>query len=63
VNWGRKKVRAVFPLEGSTPSEILRQELEGVRTHFAEADAKPVYAAPEATLSVYRSRFPELGNV
>ena len=63
MNWGRTKVRAVFPSEASTPSEILRQELEGVRTHFAEADAKPVFAAPEGTLSGYRSRFPELDIV
>src|SRR3989337_1863691 len=63
MDWSRTKVRVIFPLEASTPPEILRQELEGVRTHFAEASAKPVFAAPEATLPVYRSLFPELAVV
>src|SRR5687768_17106242 len=63
MNWGKTKVRVIFPSESSTPNEILRQEIEGVRTHFTDAGARPVFAAPEATLPTYRSRFPELNIV
>lgn len=63
MNWGTTKVTVIFPPEASTPLEILRQELEGVRTHFAQSNAKPVLAAPEATLPTYRSLFPELDIV
>lgn len=54
------KIRVVFPPEAATPAEILRQEVEGVRTHFSEPHAHLVFAAPEATLSTWRSLFPEL---
>ena len=53
-------VRAVFPLEVSTPIEILRQEVEGVRTHFAGVDAGLSFVAPDAVLPRYRSLFPDL---
>ena len=54
------KVSAVFPWEPSTPVEILRQEIEGVRTHFAEANANLAFVAPEARLATFRTLFPEL---
>ena len=58
MNWDRTKVTVIFPAEASTPLEILRQELEGARTHFAQRSTKPVLAAPEAVLATYRSLFP-----
>jgi len=53
----------VFPLEATTPIEILRQELEGVLTHFAEDSGNLTFASPEAALPTYRSLFPELNIV
>src|SRR5260370_16954892 len=60
MNLSKIKVGVVFPSEATTPVEILRQEIEGVRTHFAEANANLTFAAPEVALPTYRSLFPEL---
>lgn len=63
MNWDRKKVTVIFPPEASTPLEILRQELEGARTHFADNSTKPLLAAPEPVLTTYRSLFPGIDIV
>ncbi len=63
MNVGKIKVAVVFPSEATTPAEILRQEIEGVRTHFAGARANLTYAAPKAALPTYRALFPELNIV
>jgi hypothetical protein len=63
MNSSQMKVGVVFPPEATTPVEILRQEIEGVRTHFAGASANLAFAAPEAALATYRSLFPELNIV
>jgi hypothetical protein len=60
MNLGNMEVIVVFPSEAMTPVEILRQEIEGVRTHFTEADARLAFTAPEAALPAYRSLFPQL---
>jgi hypothetical protein len=58
-----KEVVVVFPPETATPVEILRQELEGVRSHFAGAGDNLAFAAPDAALPTWRSRFAELSIV
>jgi hypothetical protein len=60
MSLGKMKVGVVFPLETATPVEILRQEIEGVRTHFAAADVPPAFFAPDAQLPAWRKLFPEL---
>lgn len=60
MSLGKMKVGVVFPPETSTPVEILRQEIEGVRTHFAETAVPPAFFAPDAQLPGWRTLFPEL---
>ena len=57
------KVTVVFPSQATTPVEILRQEVEGVRAHFADPGADLAFAAPREALPAVRSLFPELGIV
>lgn len=60
MSLGKMNVCVVFPSPASTPLAILRQEIEGARTHFAMAGANACFVAPDATLASYRSLFPQL---
>lgn len=60
MNRSKVKVGVVFPTEVTTPLEILRQEIEGVRTHFRAEASAISFSAPDRQLSTWRSLFPEL---